>query len=119
MLAVPSPRRGDSPAHAPAGKHIPPAAARPISLRSWRWPTRFAQAALRWALLLTVHLQHEGIRSNNRALVEGMVEKVLRFALHDLKQRGIADSDDKGAGGHMIGALRQLHDHSSYRSARQ
>ncbi len=47
-----------------------------------------------------------------RAVGEGVIEKDQRFALHGLKHRGITDSEDKAAGGHVTEAMRQLYDHS-------
>ncbi len=47
-----------------------------------------------------------------RAIAEGVIDKDQRFALHGLKHRGITDSEDKGAGGHVTEAMRQLYDHS-------
>ncbi len=47
-----------------------------------------------------------------RAIAEDVVEKDRRFALHGLKHRGIKDSEDKAAGGHVTEAMRQLYDHS-------
>ena len=47
-----------------------------------------------------------------RAVAEGVIEKDQRFALHGLKHRGITDSEDKSAGGHVTEAMRQLYDHS-------
>ncbi|HHA2735544.1 MULTISPECIES: integrase [Stenotrophomonas] len=51
-------------------------------------------------------------RMVRRAIAEGVIEKGQRFALHGLKHRGITDSEDKGAGGHVTEAMRQLYDHS-------
>ncbi len=47
-----------------------------------------------------------------RAIAEGVIEKDQRFALHGLKHRGITDSENKSAGGHVTEAMRQLYDHS-------
>lgn len=46
-----------------------------------------------------------------RAVAEDVIEKERRFALHGLKHRGITDSEDKSAGGHVTEAMRQLYDH--------
>ncbi|ENB4169113.1 hypothetical protein JY412_19640 [Stenotrophomonas maltophilia] len=47
-----------------------------------------------------------------RAVAEDVIEKDQRFALHGLEHRGITDSEDKSAGGHVTEAMRQLYDHS-------
>ncbi|EMI47953.1 phage integrase [Stenotrophomonas maltophilia AU12-09] len=47
-----------------------------------------------------------------RAVVEDVIDKDQRFALHGLEHRGITDSEDKSAGGHVTEAMRQLYDHS-------
>ncbi|MBH1633684.1 integrase [Stenotrophomonas maltophilia] len=47
-----------------------------------------------------------------RAVAEDVIEKGQRFALHGLKHRGITDSEDNSAGGHVTEAMRQLYDHS-------
>lgn len=47
-------------------------------------------------------------RMVRRAVAEGVIERDQRFALHGLKHRGITDSEDKGARGHVTEALRQL-----------
>lgn len=51
-------------------------------------------------------------RMVRRAIAEGVIEKDQRFALHGLKHLGITDSEDKGAGGRVTEAMRQLYDHS-------
>lgn len=51
-------------------------------------------------------------RMIRRAVAEGVIEKDQRFALHGLKHRGITDSEDKSAGGHVTEAMCQLYDHS-------
>lgn len=47
-----------------------------------------------------------------RAISEGIIDRESRFAPHSLKHRGITDSEDKSAGGHVTEAMRQLYDHS-------
>lgn len=47
-----------------------------------------------------------------RAVAEDVIEEEQRFALHGLKHRGITDSDDKSAGGHVTEAMRQMYDRS-------